>query len=89
MSSTLPPFTELIYEVEGHICTITLNRPHRKNALSILIQCFLTICIVTIAWILVGYSIALALGARGIQRQPPALPAAGDGSRRSASRTPP
>jgi enoyl-CoA hydratase/carnithine racemase len=34
MSSTLPPFTELIYEVEGHVCTITLNRPHRKNALS-------------------------------------------------------
>ena len=34
MTSTLPPFTELLYEIEGHVCTITLNRPHRKNALS-------------------------------------------------------
>ena len=30
----IPPFTELIYEVAGHVCTVTLNRPHRKNALS-------------------------------------------------------
>ena len=32
--SDLPPFGELIYELDGHVCTITLNRPHRKNALS-------------------------------------------------------
>lgn len=30
----IPPFTELLYEVEGQVCTLTLNRPHRKNALS-------------------------------------------------------
>ncbi len=34
MSAELPPFAELIYEVDAHVCTITLNRPHRKNALS-------------------------------------------------------
>lgn len=34
MSSPIPPFTELIYEADGLVCTITLNRPHRKNALS-------------------------------------------------------
>ena len=38
---------------------------HRKNALSILIQCFLTICIVTIAWVLIGYSIAFGPSALG------------------------
>jgi len=31
---------------------------HRKNALSILIQCFLAVCIVTVVWIMLGYTIA-------------------------------
>ncbi|MCW5828254.1 MAG: enoyl-CoA hydratase/isomerase family protein [Deltaproteobacteria bacterium] len=30
----MPNFTSLLYEVDGHICTITLNRPEKKNALS-------------------------------------------------------
>ena len=30
----IPPFTELLYEVTDFVCTVTLNRPHRKNALS-------------------------------------------------------
>jgi enoyl-CoA hydratase/carnithine racemase len=34
MSTPLPAFAELIYGVDGQVCTITLNRPHRKNALS-------------------------------------------------------
>jgi enoyl-CoA hydratase/carnithine racemase len=31
---TVPPFADLLYEVSDLVCTITLNRPHRKNALS-------------------------------------------------------
>jgi len=34
MSTDLPPFSDLIYELQGQVCTITLNRPQRKNALS-------------------------------------------------------
>ena len=34
MSVTIPPFTELEYAVSERVCTLTLNRPHRKNALS-------------------------------------------------------
>ena len=30
----LPPFQDLLYEVSGHVCTITLNRPEKRNALS-------------------------------------------------------
>ncbi len=33
---------------------------HRKNALSVLIQVLLTTCIVTIVWVTIGYSLALA-----------------------------
>ena len=29
-----PPFTELLYTVDGHVATIVLDRPHRKNALT-------------------------------------------------------
>ena len=29
-----PPFKELLYSVDGHICTLTLNRPEKRNALS-------------------------------------------------------
>jgi enoyl-CoA hydratase/carnithine racemase len=29
-----PPFQVLLYAVDGHICTITLNRPEKRNALS-------------------------------------------------------
>ena len=29
-----PPFKELLYRVDGHICTLTLNRPEKRNALS-------------------------------------------------------
>lgn len=29
-----PPFADLLYEVDGHVCTLTLNRPQRRNALS-------------------------------------------------------
>ena len=29
-----PPFTDLLYEVEDHVCTLTLNRPKKRNALS-------------------------------------------------------
>lgn len=38
---------------------------HRKNALSVLIQVLLTTCIVTIVWVTVGYSLALAPSALG------------------------
>jgi enoyl-CoA hydratase/carnithine racemase len=31
---SLPPFEVLIYEPKGVICTITMNRPERRNALS-------------------------------------------------------
>ncbi|MCB0220956.1 MAG: enoyl-CoA hydratase/isomerase family protein [Chrysiogenetes bacterium] len=30
----IPPFEDLIYEVDGHVCTLTMNRPQKKNALS-------------------------------------------------------
>ena len=30
----IPPFADLLYEVDGHVCTLTLNRPQRRNALS-------------------------------------------------------
>ena len=29
-----PPFACLLYEVDDHVCTITLNRPEKRNALS-------------------------------------------------------
>ena len=29
-----PPFKTLLYTVDGHICTITMNRPEKRNALS-------------------------------------------------------
>ena len=28
------PFESLIYEVDDYVCTITLNRPEKRNALS-------------------------------------------------------
>lgn len=31
---TIPPFQELIYQVSDSVCTLTLNRPHRRNALT-------------------------------------------------------
>jgi len=33
-SPEVPAFTELIYDVSGNVCTVSLNRPQRKNALS-------------------------------------------------------
>ncbi|MEW6776152.1 MAG: enoyl-CoA hydratase/isomerase family protein [Bdellovibrionota bacterium] len=30
----IPPFENLLYSVSGAVCTITLNRPEKKNALS-------------------------------------------------------
>jgi enoyl-CoA hydratase/carnithine racemase len=30
-----PPEPEVLYEVDGHVATITLNRPHRRNAISV------------------------------------------------------
>jgi enoyl-CoA hydratase/carnithine racemase len=30
----VPPFTSLLYEVDGRVATITLNRPEKKNALT-------------------------------------------------------
>ena len=33
-AAAVPPFKELLYEVDGPVCTLTLNRPHRKNALT-------------------------------------------------------
>ena len=34
MSET-PPGPEVVYEVDGHVATLTLNRPHRRNAISV------------------------------------------------------
>jgi len=34
MAQEIPPFESLIYELEGHVCTVTLNRPEKRNALS-------------------------------------------------------
>src|SRR4051812_3583814 len=36
----MPPETDpdaapVLYEVDGHVATITLNRPHRRNAISV------------------------------------------------------
>ena len=31
---TLPPFQELLYSVADSVCTLTLNRPQRRNALT-------------------------------------------------------
>jgi len=33
-STSPPPFEVLLYETDGSICTITMNRPERRNALS-------------------------------------------------------
>ncbi len=30
----IPPFKTLLYAVDGHVCTITMNRPEKRNALS-------------------------------------------------------
>lgn len=38
---------------------------HRKNTLSVLIQVLFTLCIVTILWVIVGYSLAMAPSALG------------------------
>lgn len=38
---------------------------HRKNALSVLVQVLLTLCIITVLWMIVGYSLALAPSALG------------------------
>jgi len=34
MAGETPPFECLLYQVEGHVCTVTLNRPEKRNALS-------------------------------------------------------
>ena len=34
MSQELPPFEDVLYSVSGHVCTLTMNRPEKKNALS-------------------------------------------------------
>jgi enoyl-CoA hydratase/carnithine racemase len=34
MAQEIPPFESLIYELDGHVCTLTLNRPEKRNALS-------------------------------------------------------
>ena len=34
MTTEIPPFADLLYEVADRVCTITLNRPQRRNALS-------------------------------------------------------
>jgi len=31
---TIPPFKTLVYDVEDFVCTVTLNRPEKRNALS-------------------------------------------------------
>jgi enoyl-CoA hydratase/carnithine racemase len=33
--SDAPTGPEVLYEVEGHVATLTLNRPHRRNAISV------------------------------------------------------
>ena len=38
---------------------------HRKNTLSVLIQVLFTLCVVTILWVIVGYSLAMAPSALG------------------------
>ena len=30
----IPPFQHLLYEVADHVCTLTMNRPEKRNALS-------------------------------------------------------
>lgn len=36
MSTPADPSTlEVLYEVDGHVATVTLNRPHRRNAISV------------------------------------------------------
>ena len=30
----IPPFKTLLYTVDEYICTITMNRPEKRNALS-------------------------------------------------------
>ena len=30
----IPPFKTLLYEVDAHVCTVTMNRPEKRNALS-------------------------------------------------------
>ena len=38
----------------------------RKNVLSILMQCFMAMCVVTLQWILIGYSLAFGPDIKGI-----------------------
>lgn len=35
MSADSPDGPEVLYEVDGHVATLTLNRPHRRNAISV------------------------------------------------------
>ena len=42
----------------------------RKNVLSVLMQCFMVIALVTLQWVLFGYSLAFGPDVYGLHRQP-------------------
>ena len=38
----------------------------KKNILSVLMQCFMAMCVVTIAWVVIGYSLAFGVDLKGL-----------------------
>ena len=38
----------------------------KKNILSILMQCFMAVCLITVQWILIGYSLSFGPDIKGI-----------------------
>ena len=42
---TIPPFKTLVYDVEDFVCTVTLNRPEKRNALSAQLETELIVAI--------------------------------------------
>ena len=42
----------------------------RKNVLSVLMQCFMIICLITMQWVLFGYSLSFGPDVGGLHRQP-------------------
>ena len=38
----------------------------KKNILSVLMQCFMAMCLVTVAWVVVGYSLAFGPDIKGL-----------------------